>query len=67
MANNNKVTKCSECPFFEGYFQEYEEGYGLVLKGRCRRVELGEIWELRTPCGFAEDHTLEELEQIAFN
>lgn len=64
--DNCNVANCGECPFFEGFLDEYEPGVGMVEKGRCHKWNEDEIWATKAPCGFAENHSIEELEMEAF-
>lgn len=65
--NASKIRNCSECPFFEWFLEEYEEGFGMVGKGRCHKYDQDEIWETKASCPYAENRTREELEKEAFN
>ena len=68
MGNVEKKCKnCGGCPFFECFLEEYEEGMGMVGKGRCHKWDKDEIWATRTPCGYAESRSLKELEDEAFS
>lgn len=58
MAN---IRNCGFCPFYEGFLKEWEDGVGLVCKGRCHKWDLDEVWETRTPCHYIEDKNLDEL------
>lgn len=63
---NKCINNCGECPFFEWYLDEYEPLVkSKVGKGRCRKFD-NEIWETKSPCYFAEESHILELEQLAF-
>lgn len=65
--DNCNVVNCGECPFFEGFLEEYEPGVGMVEKGRCHKWNEDEIWATKAPCDFAEKHSVAELEMEAFD
>lgn len=61
------MKNCAECPFFEPFLEEYEKVVGMVEKGRCRKWNEDEVWSTREPCEYAKNHSIEELEALAFN
>ena len=64
---NNTVKNCGKCPFYEPFLEEYEVGIGMVEKGRCKKWNKDEVWGIKSPCKYAEQHTIEELEEFAFD
>lgn len=64
--HGNCIKNCGECPFFEWFLEEYEEGVGMVGKGRCHKLNEDEVWETRTPCNYALGLSIEELEMQDF-
>ena len=60
------MNNCGQCPFFEAFVREYEEGIGLIDKGRCHKHNTDEVWETQTACTYAEDKDIETLAKELF-
>ena len=60
------IKNCGECPFFEWFLEEFENGVGMVGKGRCHKWNQDEIWETTTPCSYAEGKSIYELTEESF-
>lgn len=61
------INKCGECPFFEWFIDELEDGIGMVGKGRCHKWNEDEILETKTACSYIKNHSIEELEKEAYS
>lgn len=45
-----EIKNCSECEWFEHYLNEFEDGFGIVEKGRCHKYNIDEVWGTKTAC-----------------
>lgn len=55
------MNKCGECQFFESFLTK-----DSIEMGRCNKFKTDEISETKTICEYAEERTIEELENEAF-